>query len=209
MAQSSYSEPLRRTQSATPTRQSTNASHSHSHTVRNSSPLRAPALMLINGSGEMCSMPSPIVGGVSDDDDSILGEDDSLARGNDVNALSVPSLFDSPVKSSNHRPRDYSPSFSPMNPPPSPPKRAVSPSKMSAGSAEGKPRPVWRLQRSPTDVEPSERTPPQAFIVASNLSPSTGTAPTTVALTSTRTNVVRNTCSSTVTIRAGASTYRP
>ena len=53
---------MRRTQSANSTR-----SPHDPPFVRKSSPVRAPTLMLINGSGEASSLPSPIGGAVSDD----------------------------------------------------------------------------------------------------------------------------------------------
>ena len=133
-------EPVRRTQSANATRQVPPPEASGSHTPQ---PFRAPKLMLVNGLGQVSSLPSPIVGKSSDDEDSTLSEPETpvLEDSNHHKTLSVPNIFESPVKS---KPRDYSPSLSPMKPPPSPPKRSLSPTKTIIASNEGKPRPNHR-----------------------------------------------------------------
>jgi hypothetical protein len=128
--------PLRRTQSAQAARPPT----LHDPIVRNSPPLRAPPrLMLVNGKGEVSKMPSPIVDRMSDDDTSSSSETETPIQEHmgHVQSLSVPSLFDSPVKPNFAR-RDYSPTRVPG----SPPKRTLSPPKMIVGTNEGKPRPV-------------------------------------------------------------------
>jgi hypothetical protein len=109
------------------------------HQARTSSPLRAPKLMLVNGMGQMTSMPSPIIGGNSDDEP-MSPDTTTQTQSQVLQGLSVPSLFDSPVKQNGGVGR-YSPSTSPIRPPTSPPKRSSSPSKMIL-DAEGKPRPV-------------------------------------------------------------------
>src|SRR2546423_14966518 len=108
------------------------------HQTRTSSPLRAPKLMLVNGLGEISSMPSPIIGGNSDDE---LMSPEVEAPSQVLQGLSVPSLFDSPVKQNGSMGR-YSPTMSPKRPPTSPPKRSSSPPKMIL-ETEGKPRPVF------------------------------------------------------------------
>lgn len=144
MAQDAFVEPMRPAQASNSTRQ---YSHSHQHaslpsTMHTASPVRAPRLMLVNGLGEVSSLPSPIVGGNSDDD-SLSDPDSPLHEypASPPKSLSVPSIFDSPVKQGATR-RDYSPSLTPIKPPPSPPKRTMSPPKMIVGGTEGKPRPV-------------------------------------------------------------------
>jgi len=110
------------------------------HQVRTSSPLRAPKLMLVNGMGEISSIPSPIIGG--DSDDELMSPDiETDSRSQMLKGLSVPSLFDSPVKMNGTGGR-YSPTMSPTRPPRSPPKRSSSPAKMILDT-EGKPRPVF------------------------------------------------------------------
>lgn len=108
------------------------------HQTRTSSPLRAPKLMLVNGLGEISSMPSPIIGGNSDDE---LMSPEIETSSQVLQGLSVPSLFDSPVKQNGGMGR-YSPTISPMRPPTSPPKRSSSPPKIIL-ETEGKPRPVF------------------------------------------------------------------
>src|ERR1700737_5155546 len=83
-------EPLRRTQSAGGM---SHSNSSHSHAV-GASPLRAPALMLVTGSGEIRSLPSPIVGGGSDNE-SLTSEDEMTYNHNHSKTLSAPSVFDS------------------------------------------------------------------------------------------------------------------
>jgi hypothetical protein len=129
----------------------------HSHPVRSMSPLRAPALMLVNGQGEAQSLPSPVVGRRSDDDSWTSDEETTPPHHNHSKSLSVPSLFDSPVKMNGRR-RDYSPSMSPTKPPLSSRKRSLSPPKMIFPSTDGKPRPVFLFRI--VDIEPSERTSP-------------------------------------------------
>lgn len=95
--------------------------------------------MLVNGMGEISSMPSPIIGGNSDEElspDEVTGRETSQV----LQGLSVPSLFDSPGKQNGGLGR-YSPSMSPTRPPMSPPKRSSSPPKTILDT-EGKPRPV-------------------------------------------------------------------
>src|SRR5271170_596184 len=128
--------PLRRTQSAQAGRPPT----LHDPIVPNSTPLQAPPrLMLVNGKGEVSKMPSPIVDRMSDDDISSSSETETPIQEHigHVKSLSVPSLFDSPVKPNFAR-RDYSPTRVPA----SPPRRTLSPPKMILGTNEGKPRPV-------------------------------------------------------------------
>lgn len=108
------------------------------HHTRTSSPLRAPKLMLVNGLGEISSMPSPIIGGNSDDE---LMSPEVEASSQVLQGLSVPSPFDSPAKQNGAMGR-YSPTMSPKRPPASPPKRSSSPPKMML-ETEGKPRPVF------------------------------------------------------------------
>jgi hypothetical protein len=147
-------ELLRRPQSAG---MSAHKHTTHSHSVRSLSPLRAPALMLVNGLGEARSLPSPVVGGHSDDDSWTSDDETTPPQHNHSKSLSVPSLFDSPVKMNGRR-QGYSPSMSPTKPPLSPPKRSLSPPKMIFPSADGKPRPVSLFRI--VDVESSERTSP-------------------------------------------------
>ena len=135
MERPEFVEPLRRTQSANP-----NLSPHEDPFVRKSSPLRAPKLMLVNGSGEASSLPSPIIGNASDDDSCSSDVANPVLEHhlNHSKSLSVPNLFDPPSKS---RTRDYSPSMSPTKHRSSPPKRKLSPPKM-IGATDGKPRPV-------------------------------------------------------------------
>src|SRR5271167_2196474 len=120
MERSQFVEPLRRSQSA-------NSSREHeSPSIRKSSPLRAPTLMLINGSGEESKLPSPIVGRHHDDDSVSSSDIESPVQTSHSKSLSVPSVFGSSSKANGNRTRDYSPSISPTRPPPLP-KRALSP----------------------------------------------------------------------------------
>jgi hypothetical protein len=137
MERPGFLEPLRRTQSANPTR-----SPHDPPFVRKSSPV-APTLMLINGSGEASSLPSPIGGAVSDDRSFPSDAETPVLEhyGDDSKSLSVPGLLGSPSKS---RTRDYSPSISRTNPPLSLPKRNLSPPKMVIAT-DSKPRPVLSL----------------------------------------------------------------
>lgn len=128
-------EPLRRTQSAQVARP-----HSLHDPVDRISPFGAPPrLMLVNGRGEVSKMPSPIVDRVSDDGMPSSSETDTPIQEHigHAKSLSVPSIFDSPMKANGTR-RDYSPTRIPA----SPPRRTLSPPKMIVGTNEGKPRPV-------------------------------------------------------------------
>ena len=133
MERPDFIEPLRRTQSANPTRPP-------GPFGRKSSPRGAPTLMLINGSGEASSLPSPVVGNKPDDESFSSDEETPVLdnHGGHSKSLSVPSLFDSQSKS---RTRDYSPSMSHNKPPLSPAKRNLSPPKMMTAT-DRKPRPV-------------------------------------------------------------------
>jgi len=138
------SEPLRRTQSARTTSSQESSNLPEYHTPHHPPPLNAPRLMLVNGSGEVSSLPSPIVGGLTDDESSSSDVDTPVqVNSNHVTTLAVPSQFDSPFNpTSTPKRRDYSPVLSPGNRPVSPPKRSLSPSKMILANSEGKPRPV-------------------------------------------------------------------
>ena len=140
MERPEFPEPLRRTQSANPTRPLHDPP-----LARKSSPFPAPRLMLINGSGEASSLPSPIVGNVSDDESFSSDAETPVLEhlGGHSKSLSVPSLLDSPSKS---RTRDYSPSISHTKPPLSSSKRNLSPPKMIIAT-DRKPRPVLLLLR--------------------------------------------------------------
>ena len=135
MERGQFVEPLRRTQSANP------PSQYDESFVRKLSPLRAPTLMLVNGSGEESILPSPIVGRHSDDESFSSDIESPIQPIGHSKSLSVPNLFDSPTKSNGNRTRDYTPLMSPTRPPPSP-KRTLSPPKMIIATNEGKPRPV-------------------------------------------------------------------
>jgi hypothetical protein len=134
MERPDFIEPLRQTQSANPARSPRDPF------VRKSSPRGAPTLMLINGSGEASSLPSPIVKNESDDESFSSDEETPVLdnHGGHSKSLSVPGLFDSESKS---RTRDYSPSISHNKPPLAPAKRNLSPPKMMIPT-DRKPRPV-------------------------------------------------------------------
>jgi hypothetical protein len=129
MERGDFLEPLRLTQSASPTRDSS--------FVSKSSPVRAPTLMLVNGFGEACSLPSPIVDTLSDDENSLSSETVTPVPEHVIHSksLSVPNVLDPPTKS---RTKNYYP----MKTPSSPPKRSLSPPKMIIANTESKPRPV-------------------------------------------------------------------
>jgi len=136
-------EPLRRSQSATESGKESSLQPAPGFAdIATRAP--KPKLMLINGLGEVSSIPSPVAVGKqpsSSDEDSTLSQPDTPTQETShQRQLSVPSIFDSPVRS---RQRDYSPRISPMKPPPSPPKRSLSPPKMVI-SNEGKQRPNHR-----------------------------------------------------------------
>jgi hypothetical protein len=160
MAQNEFVEPLRRTQSAHTTRPHSDQYSLQSHSARNLSPLRAPTLMLVNGKGEISSLPSPIIGGISDDDSSSSDTETPVQETiRHVNSLLIPSKYESPIKSNQTRTKDYSPSMSPTKPPPSPPKRSLSPPKMILSTVEGKPRPVHSFKEI-FDIESPKRASP-------------------------------------------------
>jgi hypothetical protein len=135
-------EPLRRTQSA-------NAATRDLHPgLRNPSPLRAPALMLVNGAGEASKLPSPIFGNSQEDDEdrfSEMGSPVDLDFAVPVSpsgkshskSLSVPTLMEAPLRVNGN----YSPLRSPVGPPPPSPKRTGSPPKLF-NDGKNKARPV-------------------------------------------------------------------
>ena len=141
--------------------------------LRNSSPLRAPRLMLDNGLGEITSLASPVFG-ESQDDESLCSDaepPEHVCITDQKSCLSVPTTFDYPLKLNGTRARDYLPSISPQVPRSSPSKRSVSPPKTIDSVCEGKRRPVPIPFEDLTDVEPSTSASSQTLFVPSIIPP--------------------------------------
>jgi len=144
-------EPMRRTQSVGP------AACDDLPSLGKSLPLHVPALKLVNGAGEATTLPSPVVGHqhLHDEDDGLTSDSDMMSPimmdhapstpRSHCKSLSVPTLFDVPVRVNGGLRRDHSPILAPIPPPPPSPRRTESPPKRVIGSNDGKnkARPVW------------------------------------------------------------------